>query len=267
MSEALADQAAGLRRLLRGGALRSITLVGAGADGDPSLATADLAAALARHGRAVLLLECTDKATDALDIGHQAEHRPPGEAGTSSLQVLRASFAGRQDALRLVRALDPAAKSADILLIEASPPADLACAAAARELILAVSPSAVGITGAYRFLKRLHHPSDRRRIFVLVHRGRSETHAGRIFGNLSATCRRFLNLSVEYMGCIPDDERIERGARLSRPVAEPFPRSGPALAWDACAERLLRWPGLGDDDMADFARRLIAAAPNTLSQS
>ena len=267
MSEALADQAAGLRRLLRRGGLRSIAVVGAGPDGDPSLATANLAAALIRHGRAVLLVECTGRITDAFERVHAARYRQAGEPGSSGLQVLRTSFASRQDVLRLVHSLDLAAKSADILLIDASPPADLACAAASREVILAVSPSTVGITGAYRFLKRLHNQSDRRRTFVLVHPGRSEAHAGRIFGNLSATCRRFLNLSVEYMGCIPDDERIERGARLSRPVAEPFPRSGPALAWDACAERLLRWPGPGDDGFAEFARRLIVAAPIALSQS
>jgi len=266
MSEALLDQAAGLRRLLAHNRLRSITVVGADPGAGASLVTADLTAALMRHGRAVLLVECAGRATGtpqtALGHGHLRADGP----ARSGLQPLRASFAGTQDILRLVHTLDPAVNSADVLLIHASPPADLACAAASRELILAVGPSTDHVTGSYRFLKRLFRQFGQRRVLVLVDRARSEAHAGRIFGNLSATCRRFLNLPVEYMGCIPDDERIERAARLRQPVAEAFPESGPALAWDACAERLLRWPYPGEDGLAEFARRLIAAAPLVLSQ-
>lgn len=267
MSEALLDQAAGLRRLLRPSCLRSITVVGAEPSVDPSLVTANLAAALTQHGRAVLLVEYAGRPRATPKILGAPGHGRAAELAWSGPRALRASFAGAQDVLRLVQTLDPAAKSADVLLIEAPPPADLACAAASRELILSVSPSTHGVTGSYRFLKRLYSRYGRRRVLVLVNQAGSEAHAGRIFGNLSATCRRFLNLPVEYMGFIPDDERIERAARLRQPVTEAFPESGPALAWNACAERLLRWPYPGEDGFAEFASRLVAAARLVAPQS
>ena len=146
-----------------------------------------------------------------------------------------------------------------------APPDDLACAAAARELLLVVSPSASAVTSGYRLLKRLEGQWGRRRVLVLVDRVSSTAQGDRIFGNLSATCRRFLNLPVEYVGSIPDDERIRRAARLRQTVMEAFPQSETARALSACAEQLWRSPFPGDDGVVDFARRLIQAAGSPLS--
>ena len=59
MTEVALDQAAGLRRLLARGVPRTITIASAAAGAGRSLITANLAVALARRGRGVLVLDCT----------------------------------------------------------------------------------------------------------------------------------------------------------------------------------------------------------------
>ena len=263
MSEALSDQAAGLRKLLRREALRSITVACAELTEGHGAVTANLAAALGRQGRQVLLVDCRGRphgAAQILGVRSDAGLRAPAPA------ELRVTCVAAEDARGLSRALAGHAADADVLMVDAVP-GDMACAAASREVILLVRPGAQGVTGGYRFLKRLEGQWGRRRILVLVDGASSRAQADRIFGNLSGACRRFLNLPVEYVGFIPDDERIRRAARLRQTVMEAFPESETARALGACAERLARSPFPADDGVADFAHRWVEAARAPQSQS
>lgn len=263
MSEVLPDQAAGLRKLLGHEPFRSIAVACAEAGEGSAAVAANLAAALGHQGRDVLLVDCTGGPGGATQI--------LGEGKASGAQVISAQRRGLRvtclaalDARRLAQSLDRHAGDPDVLLVDA-PPGDLACAAAARELILVVSPSASAVTSGYRLLKRLEGQWGRRRVLVLVDRVSCTAQGDRIFGNLSATCRRFLHLPVEYLGSIPDDERIRRAARLRQTVIEAFPESETARALSACAEQLWRSPFPGDAGVVDFAHRLIETVRSPLS--
>ncbi len=277
--EVLADQAAGLRRLLAGSALRTIAVASASPGAGRTLVTVNLAVALARLGRGVLLLDCAvGQGSAAWLLGAPPTGDLLGGArgavdprslvaeGFAGVRVARApalvaALAGAPgpEVSRLALVLDTLREDAHVLLVDA-PPASVALGAASGELILLVGPGAPAMTESYRLIKRLYAGFGRRRIHILVNRANSPTHADRIFGNLSATSRRFLNLPLESVGQIPDDERMLRATRLRQPVVEAFPEAGCARALRECADTLSRWPYPGENGFADFAIRLIETA-------
>jgi flagellar biosynthesis protein FlhG len=279
MTEAALDQAAGLRRLLAQSAIRTITVTSAAAGAGRSLITANLAVALARQGRGVLVLDCASGRGSA---GWLLGAQPGGDLleaarGVAAVEALvgegvagvRVAQAGALVAAlggfpesgryRLAQVLETLRGDANLLLVD-GPPADLVWGAAAGEAILLVGPGPQAMTDSYRLIKRLSAQWGRRRIHVLVNGAHSPTHADRIFGNLSATSRRFLNLPLESVGRIPDDERMVRAARLRQTVVEAFPEAGCARALSDCAESVLRWNHPGEDGFTDFAIRLVETA-------
>jgi flagellar biosynthesis protein FlhG len=279
MTEVALDQAAGLRRLLARGVPRTITIASAAAGAGRSLITANLAVALAHRGHRVLVLDCTSgrgsagwllgaqPGSDLLGAAHGAAATASLIAeGVAGVRVAQAGalFAGlarfpESNFYELAQVFETLQEEADLLLVDA-PPADLVCGAAAGEMILLVGPDAQAMTASYRLIKRMLAGCGSRRIHVLVNRAHSPTHAGRIFGNLSATSSRFLKLPLESVGCIPDDECMARAARLRQMVIEAFPEAGCARALGDCAATLSRWSYPGEDSFADFGIRLVETA-------
>jgi len=272
MTEVLLDQATGLRRLLAPSALRTIAIGSAGPTAGRSVITANLAVALARQGRGVVVLDCAPARGSA---GWLLASQPPADLVAVGARNLRATFAEGVGGVRVARAprlglarsfesasahlaqvLETLREDVDVLLVDA-PPGDLVWSAAAGELIVLTGPGAQAMTESYRLIKRLNVDGGRRRMHILANRMQSASHADKIFGNLSATSKRFLNLPLEFLGCIPDDERMSRAARLRQMVVEAFPESECARAVRECADAVLRWNYTGEDGFADFAIRLV----------
>jgi len=272
MTEVVLDQATGLRRLLAQSALRTIAIGSAGPTAGRSVITANLAVALARQGRGVVVLDCAPARGSA---GWLLASQPPADLVAVGARDLRATFAEGVGGVRVARAprlgvarsfesasahlaqvLETLREDVDVLLVDA-PPGDLVWGAAAGELIVLTGPGAQAMTESYRLIKRLNVDGGRRRMHILANRMQSASHADKIFGNLSATSKRFLNLPLEFLGCIPDDERMSRAARLRQMVVEAFPESECARAVRECADAVLRWNYTGEDGFADFAIRLV----------
>jgi len=272
MTEVVLDQATGLRRLLAQSALRTIAIGSAGPTAGRSVITANLAVALARQGRGVVVLDCAPARGSA---GWLLASQPPADLMAVGARDLRATFAEGVGGVRVARAprlgvarsfesasahlaqvLETLREDVDVLLVDA-PPGDLVWGAAAGELIVLTGPGAQAMTESYRLIKRLNVDGGRRRMHILANRMQSASHADKIFGNLSATSKRFLNLPLEFLGCIPDDERMSRAARLRQMVVEAFPESECARAVRECADAVLRWNYTGEDGFADFAIRLV----------
>ena len=276
MTEVVLDQATGLRRLLAQSALRTIAVGSAAPAAGRSVITANLAVALARQGRGVVVLDCAPaRGSAGWLLGAQphadlTDASPPGDlrgtlaVGVGGVRVARAPALGvarsfESASARLAQVLETLRDDVDVLLVDARP-GDLVWSAAAGELILLAGPGAQAMTESYRLIKRLNIDGGRRRMHILVNRTQSASHADRIFGNLSATSKRFLNLPLEFLGCVPDDERMLRAARLRQLVVEAFPGSECARSVRECADAVLRWNYTGEDGFADFAIRLVDSA-------
>jgi flagellar biosynthesis protein FlhG len=278
MIEALADQAAGLRRLLSPRVARTVAVTGAATSAGHSAVAANLALALTARDRNVVLVDArggaygsarmlgVEPVQDLLEV--VLDGRPAGEACAprgAALRVVRAQQMlaaaprlSQGQARRLVDALADISAAADAVIFDAEPWA-AAPLSAADHAVLVTGDDSEAVTAAYRYLKRMAAGFGPRRVFVVMNEVHSPARAHKIFGNLAATAAQFLSLPLECMGQIPHDKRQQQAVSRGRPLIELFPESPAAAASRRCADALLALLAQPGAPPPAFAGRLLEA--------
>ena len=204
MEKPVTDQADGLRRLMAGNTARRVTLVdGTTGTGACSVAL-NLAAALARQGRDVLLL----------DERNGPQLAPPARGGRLVLVDAVLDSDG---------ALSPLAASADHILV--------VCPA-----------SSEAITQTYLCIKKLHYAHALANLRVLVNEAADPAQARRLLANLAATGSRYLGMALEPAGVVRDDPFLAQARRLNLTVVQAFSASAAARDFLQIASDLVTWP-------------------------
>jgi flagellar biosynthesis protein FlhG len=274
------DQAEGLRRLLDRSGLRVVSIT-AGAGGNTG-AIVNLAGALAEIGSDVLILDehpAAHGVTAALGlkarfdledvISRKRELDEVIVRGPDGILILPLARAARSlsqlpaiEQQRLVERCGRLGFPVDTLLVDAAPggaSAFLWPGTAAREVIVLTGGSAAAITAAYAAIKQLSNEFARREFHVLVSNVASESEARAIFGNMARVARRYLQVSLDFMGHVPPDDKLLHAARLRLPVVAAFPGAAAAGSFRRLAQAVAGWPRAEEDGCGfdDFMRRLI----------
>jgi flagellar biosynthesis protein FlhG len=133
-------------------------------------------------------------------------------AGTASAET-RSGLSERaiQRLLKQMQALGP---HADWLLIDAgNQPSDFTARlwSAADSLLLVTSPDAVAVMDTYALVKTLlSRQSLGRPMRLVVNRADDEASAADVHRRIDQSCRRFLGLSLEFAGGLPDNAAVAR---------------------------------------------------------
>jgi flagellar biosynthesis protein FlhG len=294
-SDAGIDQAEGLRRLLVRNRTQVVTVVAGKAGVGRTSVTVNLAAALARSGKDVLVLDenhapdnLLDRlglfaAHDLLDVAQGKCHPKQALLKTRGFAVLPAARAmhalanlseGEQQ--RLEDALTGASNGMDVMLVDAAMPvlsraeglagqaAVSSSLASGTTLLVVVDATASGITESYALIKRLALENARMQFGIVVNKVADERAARTVFDNMARVARSNLAARLEYLGCIPLDDRLKRATQLGRPVVEAFPAAASARSCLALSEKLLSLPlreeeaGSGVRDMVRSLLRQVA---------
>ena len=278
MTEALADQAAGLRRLIAPSGLRSVMLTASSASMNHGVLTANLALALAAQGREVLLWDAASGerscswllgANPMLDLMDAvAGTRQMDEVALrvrDSLRVVPASrFFGSwqrmrpQDLGRLADVLIGLSREADISIVEA-PVAAFNTLPLAEDIALVARAEPDSITRSYRLLKRIAMDGGRTRAGLILQATQDLAHARSIFANLASTCRQFIGMDLECLGIIPDDPVAQRAVALRQACVESFPECPGARAVRGCADSLMLWRRETELSVHALAARMVSA--------
>jgi len=217
------DQANGLRRLF--GAPTPCLLSVAGPGVTP--VTVDLAAALARLGRRVLLLDRSrGEAASAcgLAVRYELAHVIAGDkawrdvvlGGPDGIAIMPAARAldaldrdGRDWQAAITGLALAAGQQFDVWLLNGPP----AVRGAHADVLLPITPTATAITGAYAQIKRLALDHGRRDFRVVVHRAQSEAAALDAYRSFAETAQRYLSARLDFCGTIPNEGPASRTAR------------------------------------------------------
>ncbi|MBZ0068956.1 MAG: P-loop NTPase [Thiobacillus sp.] len=281
MDKFATDQAAGLRRLLGQTGFQVITVMSGQQGSGKTAATANLAVALGRSGRDVLIIDQDQHgrgATAALgltprhDVADVIEGRCTLESlilnGPNNVQVLpigggfsRLGKLSERDQEWLAQSFNRLQCGVDVVLVdmeEATDPDALPLGLAASEIMVVLQPGSAAITQGYTLVKRLAHNFGKRQFRLLLNRMVSPEQAQAVAHNFSDTAERYLNVSVDYLGYIPLDERLTRAGRLRTSVVDAFPVAVSTSQFRKLADGLLRWPqpaSLGS--VGGFMQRVI----------
>lgn len=240
-----ADQAAGLRSLLKRRSLRLLPVLGDCETRAHGACAGQLAVGLARAGHSVMLLDAAGSALDALALRADGDLADLLEGGRDFAQVAVRGAAGLR-ALAARRGL-PALIAADAagvdffagftrlaeppdLLILCLPPLSgpdgrlwLPVGGGAGESMLVTAPGERALTAAYAAIKQASQPGAGTvpAFRILVNGADGERDARAIGRQLSDTARRFLGVAVGYAGNVPRNARGQVfGSGAAAPHAE-----------------------------------------------
>ena len=103
------------------------------------------------------------------------------------------------------------------------------------------------MTDAYALIKVLNQGFARRNFHIVVNKVASPEEAGVVFNNMAEVARRFLKVSLDFMGFVPRDEKMHRATQLGRTVVDAFPATIAAQAFRTLAEKVEQWPHPGGE--------------------
>jgi len=168
----------------------------------------------------------------------------PASSGIQELTNLT-----RKQKINILTQLDQLIDSVDVLLIDTAAGISsnvMDFNATAQDIVVVVSPEPTSITDAYALVKVLSLKYSEKVCKLLVNRTTRPEEGREVFRQLHLVTDRFLDINIEYLGCILDDEKVTRGVKSQKIVCELFP--------DTQASRCFR----------DLARKISAMPPVNL---
>lgn len=280
------DQAEGLRRLLLRPSLRVLTVVGARQGLGATSVVVNLAAALARAGKQVVVLDenlAHDNVANALalkprfDLLNAVRDDMPWRdivlhtaTGVHVLPVARAMQAlpglSGAERERLLESLTAASTGMDVALVDATTDGHSVCASLSGDepLLMVLNASAEGITESYALLKQMAAHNGRQAFDLVVNKARNQQEARTVFDNMAQVAQRHMQVSLKYMGHIPLDENIKRATQQRRPLVEMLPDAPASRAFIELARNLVLLPAAekgGSNALNQLLQRLLQQKP------
>jgi flagellar biosynthesis protein FlhG len=108
-----------------------------------------------------------------------------------------------------------------------------------------VTPEPASLKDAYALIKVLVSAYREKRFQILPNNVDDEEQARRLFDSLSRVALRFLNVSLNYLGCIPRDPRFLAAAACSHLVVEDAKNAPSAQSFGVVASRLIELANKG----------------------
>ena len=114
---------------------------------------------------------------------------------------------------------------------------------ASGEILLVTTPEPTSITDSYSLLKALNrHPrfsTETSKIKVIANKVDREEEGTALFNKLNVVVQRYLKLPLEYLGAVPEDEKLSQAVMQQMPVSLKNPSAKSSLAYEKIARSLL----------------------------
>ena len=109
---------------------------------------------------------------------------------------------------------------------------------AAKEIIVVATPEPTSLTDAYALIKVLYQRHAKRRFRLIANMVKNAEEGKEIFSRLGRATDHFLNLTIEYLGHIVLDEKVNGAVRQQKAFAELYPQCPSALCLAKIAEKI-----------------------------
>ncbi|WP_414655793.1 MinD/ParA family protein [Frateuria sp.] len=185
----------------------------------------------------------------------------PGGSGARRLAQL-----GNGEHAAVIRAFDELPKPPDYLLVDTA--AGLSdnvamFAAAADDVILVVCDEPASITDAYALVKVLSRDFGVRRFRMVANLVRNLGEARALHQKLAKVSDRFLDVVLDFLGMVPQDERLRQAIRRQNAVVDLWPAARSSQAFKQLAGAVDNWEEparAGLDRIAFFGGQAVPAA-------
>ena len=259
------DQAQGIRQMKAQHPVRVIAVTSGKGGVGKSNVTVNLAVTLAQSGERVMVMDA-DMGLANIDVllglspGLNLSHVINGECsleetlidGPAGIKIVPASsgVATMSDLTPaknagVIRSFSELTEPVDTLLIDTAAGLSdsvVSYTRAAREVIVVVCDEPASITDAYAMVKVMNRDYGVERFHVLANQAHGASQGRELYNKLARVSERFLDVTLDYLGCIPYDECLKKAVQKQKAVVEAFPRSQSATAFKQIARKAQQWP-------------------------
>jgi flagellar biosynthesis protein FlhG len=106
-------------------------------------------------------------------------------------------------------------------------------------IFIVLTPDPASITDSYAVIKVLHKKTGRKDFNIIVNMVKDEKEALEVFKNIVNVTDKFLDVYLDYYGCIPLDKNINIATRKQKLWVERFPESSASQALVQICNRLV----------------------------
>jgi flagellar biosynthesis protein FlhG len=110
----------------------------------------------------------------------------------------------------------------------------------AHEIIVVVSPEPTSITDAYALMKVLSLKYAEKSCKLVVNQAASPKEAQDVFRQLDLVTDRFLDIHIDYLGCVLRDDKLTRSVKQQRLVTDLYPESRASRCFRDLAKRVAK---------------------------
>ncbi len=186
----------------------------------------------------------------------------PGASGVAKLASL-----GSTEQAGLIQAFGALPGPLDVLIVDTAAGISetvLQFCQSAQQVLVVLRDEPTSLTDTYALIKVLSRQRGVRQFRVLANMTRNAGQGENVFRRLQRVTDRYLTVSLDFVGEIPEDSALQRSVQAQRPVIELYPGSPAAHAFRRLAHTASRWPlPIGPSGQLEFffERLLTRPAP------
>lgn len=194
----------------------------------------------------------------------------PGEIGfiSGGSGIVGLSNLSREYLAYIIQNLAALDAIADVIIIDTGAgisDAVLEFLVASGEILLVTTPEPTSITDSYSLLKALNrHPrfsTEESKIKVIANKVSHEDEGANLFAKLNVVVQRYLKLPIEYLGAVPQDDKLVSAVMQQAPVSLANEAAKSSIAYQAIAAKLMNKEMSGEvkkRGMAAFFSHIVA---------
>jgi flagellar biosynthesis protein FlhG len=167
----------------------------------------------------------------------------PGGSGLYNL--IKLSAIQRQSIMDQVSELED---SFDLMLIDTASGIDdnvIFLNAAAQEIVVIVTPEPASLTDAYALIKVMNQRQGEQKFSIVANMVQDEAEGLWVYRRLSDVAQKFLNVSLDYKGCIPMDQNLRAATKSQQLIGRENPLATSSIAIANIAEKLSHFDKVG----------------------
>jgi len=225
----------------------------------------NVAVALARQGKKVLIIDA-DLGLANVDVvlgispPYNLNHFFNGERsleevmveGPHGVKVLPAGSGVQQYTrldgqlkMRLIDSLDALEEDFDVVLIDTEAGISDNVTyfnVAAQDILVVTTPEPTAITDAYALMKLLSTQYHQKRFLLAVNSVRGADEGLDVFEKLTMVSGRYLDIFLDYLGCIPFDKKMHESVRQQQVMVDLYPEHKISKSFLELADNLIGAP-------------------------
>ena len=164
----------------------------------------------------------------------------PGASG-----ITRMASLSNSEQAGLIQAFGALSEPLDVLVVDTAAGISenvLRFCQSAQQVLVVLRDEPASLTDTYALIKVLSRQHGVAEFRVLANMTRTAGQGESVFRRLQRVTDRYLTVSLDYVGEIPDDQAVARSIQAQRSVVELYPGSPAAAAFRRLVSAASRWP-------------------------